>query len=459
MAPDPWDAAGAVGIRAAAGRRPGPGPGMDARVATARKDSRPPFPGPDRPPRHRGGRAARLLLGLVALAGCACGPAAEPGPGLLLVTVDALRADRLACYGGPEGLGEGLCSVARDGALFRWAFSASPQGAPSAASLLTGRLPSQHGLTARPGAFLPGSARTLAERLARRGFATAAVVSSPELNLSRNLDQGFARWDGRGAGGTPAGRRGAAASVDAALRELERLEPPWLLWMHLGDLHGPFPPPPVESYEAYERRYRERLRLLDAEVARLLETVRALPEPVGILLAGLHGEAAGEGGSWYRHGHSLGPEQIRVPLLWRPPGGGSPVEVGVPVSTVDVLPTLLAVAGASGAEDERTRELEPPSPEGRALPGPGDPPSAPGRPRALFAELPGEVAVVSGRDYYARLRGTRRGARLAELPEDGSLPRPAPPPPDRAVRLAELEARLAELEDLRPPAGAVGGAR
>jgi hypothetical protein len=73
----------------------------------------------------------RTILGLLlsgALGGGAWGCAAEPPPqrpNLLLVTVDTLRADRLACYGGDPTVATGICSLASPGTRFAWAFSAA----------------------------------------------------------------------------------------------------------------------------------------------------------------------------------------------------------------------------------------------------------------------------------------------------------------------------------------------
>jgi arylsulfatase A-like enzyme len=58
--------------------------------------------------------------------GCAKAPTAPLN--LLRITADTLRADRLACYGGPTDVGTAICSLAERGARFRWAFSACHSG-------------------------------------------------------------------------------------------------------------------------------------------------------------------------------------------------------------------------------------------------------------------------------------------------------------------------------------------
>ena len=72
----------------------------------------------------------------------------SPGmaPNLLLVIVDDLRADRLGCTGLARAETPYLDGLAKRGALFTRCFSASGWTLPACASIVTGRLPSDHGL-------------------------------------------------------------------------------------------------------------------------------------------------------------------------------------------------------------------------------------------------------------------------------------------------------------------------
>jgi len=388
--------------------------------------------------RRLGASALRRASGgiaLLAVLATACSGAEDPRPDLLLVTADALRADRLACYGGPADVGTAICALGERGSRYVWALAPASQGGPAAASILTSRMPSDHGLDARPSSFLRSDVQTVAEILHAAGYHTAAFVSSPELLRSRNLEQGFEAYDDRlvrPPDGPPA--RDADATVAAALAWIDATEEPWVVWIHLGDLHGPYPPPATPDYEAYAARHAERLARIDEAVATLVEHLRDLGSPLELIFAGLHGESIGEGGHWFEHGQSLGLEQIRVPLFWVSPNG-SPSVVASAVSSLDIAPTLLRAAGLASPE----------SYEGVALPGPGDPPQAPGL-RAVYAEHPDEVAVASGRFYYVRRRRpVAADARIVELTEDGIL-RPARPAdgPGLTARVEGLERRLAE---------------
>ena len=66
---------------------------------------------------------------------------------VFLVTIDTLRADHVACYGYKDVETPTLDSLAADGVRFSHAYTPSPITNTSHASILTGLLPSVHGVT------------------------------------------------------------------------------------------------------------------------------------------------------------------------------------------------------------------------------------------------------------------------------------------------------------------------
>jgi len=370
-----------------------------------------------------GGVVLLLAVGLVA-----CRAPRPSGPDLLLVTVDTLRADALECYGGKPDVGNAICDLASHGVRYAWAFSTAPSTSPAVASVLTGVYPHEHAVQQFATSRLAEDEITVAERLHSAGYATAAFVSNPVLMKGRQMDQGFDVYDDHMT--SPERHRQlniervAEDTTDAVLRWLETAPSPWFLWVHYQDPHGPYeapdaPPPQDEpgghilgrlhdesgkggipvyqqipgviTLEAYRKAYRNEIRYADRHIARLLQAVEGRGRPVGILLTADHGEAFGEDGYFLAHGHSLGLGQIRVPLLWRPPGGVPPVVLRAPVSILDVAPTLLAAVGLPVPDTLRGRPLPVRSSE-------QDPQ------RVIFAEQRLRTAVVSGDLYYARDR-------------------------------------------------------
>jgi arylsulfatase A-like enzyme len=378
--------------------------------------------------------AVRRIVGIALAAALVCGGCsgeAPRRPNLLLVTVDTLRPDRLGCYGGPDDVGLAMCALGRAGTRFEWAFSTAPTTAPSVASILTSRYAGQHRVTQHARSYLGAELPTLAETLRGAGYHTAAFVSNPILQRRKRFDRGFDRYDDemtrRESNRPHFTERDARDTSDAALAWAQaEARSPWFLWVHYQDPHGPYEPPRappardapggprlpvletdsgrggIPSYQAltgafhvrtYEGRYLDEIRFLDREVGRLVSGLDALGDPPSVLLASDHGEAFGEDGYYFAHGHSTGLDQIRVPLLWRPPPGrrGAGV-VKDSVSLVDVAPSLLELAGL-------------PQPEGfvgRPLPLGAD--AKAGEERAIFAEQDRRAAVVRGRRYYARER-------------------------------------------------------
>ena len=181
------------------------------------------------------------------------------------------------------------------------------------------------------------------------------------------------------------------------------------------------------------RRYDSEIRAVDRQLGRLLEGLEALGHP-GVIVTADHGEALGEDDYWFAHGHSVGLDQIWVPLVWRPPptlDSNATSRRGRidprPVSTLDIAPTLLASA----------KLPKPTAFEGVPLDTGAAPAARTGaqpetRERRIFAEHPLRAAVVANGIYYARDRQP-----LAEPVPD----------PIRGGTLHALPARFAELGD------------
>ncbi len=143
-----------------------------------------------------------LFVAYVGLAAAALWQArpAAPSPGrqnVVLITIDALRADYLSCYGGPTPTPH-IDALASQGVRFARAASTAPWTRPSVTSILTGVYPSVHGLGEKgvgvrgPNAnTLPPRLRTLAEAFAVAGFATQAFVANIQIDARFGVGRGF----------------------------------------------------------------------------------------------------------------------------------------------------------------------------------------------------------------------------------------------------------------------------
>ncbi len=344
--------------------------------------------------------SAALLL-LIAAAGCGSASprtgSAHTPPSIVLVVADALRWDRLGCYGRRPSLTAHLDALAAQGLLFERAYAASSWTKPSVPSILTGLAPAAHGVYegAAPGADgrwhadrLPEEADTLAERLRQAGYATAAFVHNAHLGPASGLAQGFEVYE-HDAGPAPELLERARAWVEAVASGPRPRA--FFLWVHLLDAHWPYDPPadaaravglslPLEplpanlpeavnralleldapALQALERRYDAEVLALDGTLGRFIAALEARAGAASVLWAVTadHGEAFLEHGR-LGHGGDLYEETVRVPLLLRLPGlrfAGQRVEG--PVSLADLAPTLLEAAGLeAGSERSLLRRL------------------------------------------------------------------------------------------------------
>src|ERR1700686_5554158 len=118
-------------------------------------------------------------------------------PDVFLITIDTLRADHVGCYGYKQIETPELDALAADGVRFTQAFTHSPITTTSHITILTGLLPSVHGVPVF-GVPLPPQHVTAAELLKKRGYQTAAFIGAVILDsntLAPGLDRGFYFYD------------------------------------------------------------------------------------------------------------------------------------------------------------------------------------------------------------------------------------------------------------------------
>src|SRR6185295_5087280 len=145
-----------------------------------------------------GARAAAAGLGVIVLLlalAAAPPPAKRTPPNLVLITLDTTRADHLGAWGDRDASTPHLDALAARGTRFSRCDTAAPITLPSHATLLTGLFPPRHGVRDNGTFVLTPQVETLAERLAARGYDTAAVVSAVVLARRQGLDQGFRIYD------------------------------------------------------------------------------------------------------------------------------------------------------------------------------------------------------------------------------------------------------------------------
>lgn len=407
---------------------------------------------PAGPPASAAGRRNRRVLVIVGLAAVATIGAAlagwrfarestpVTGP-ILLISIDPLRADRLSVYGGPLAT-PNLARLAADATVFTRASAHAAASLPAHTSLLTGQLPFDHGVRDDIGFTLDDDAETLASRLADRGFATGAAVSTYMLGPATGLDTGFAAYDGVGAG--PSQAAPAAAAVPAPAADVARdsaatarVATSWLdaqdsaRFFYTLQLNG-VPVPEDGAAAATDTA----IGAADAAVGTVLDTLRRKGWYDGALVVVTAANGGPPDGADPGREFTLAEPSRHVPLVVKMPGGDESQRVDVPLQHIDVAPTVLDLVRAPGSSSLRGRSFR------GLLEGDDDGPA----PRPAYAE------AMSGALRFG----------WAELAEPGdetfrsSLDGVTPAPLDDRER--EAFARLGQVAPTLWPLATSGGA-
>ena len=309
-------------------------------------------------------------------------------PNVLVVVVDALRADHLGSYGHPGGLTPALDELARESVVFEQAFASAPSTRASMASMFTGAPPVAHRVISEQ-SVLPDAAVTLAESLSERTYVTAGFPNDVSVARSYNFQQGFDYFDYQ----EPSALVGATESASRLLlyrlvrqrwiashaaRVQDHYQPAevvldkvqrfitvnrdrrWFVWVHLMEPHEPYFSHQgggvrlenVQGAGPIRARYGEEVRWADQEIGDLLHWLRmeGLMENTAIVLTSDHGEEFEDHGG-VGHGRTLYDEQLRVPLILHLPRsryGG--VRVPWQVRQIDLPSTIAGLVGSSPEE-------------------------------------------------------------------------------------------------------------
>ena len=304
----------------------------------------------------------------------------EPTLSIVLVVIDALRADALGCYGNERARTPTLDALAAEGFLFRNARSSISWTLPAHATLFTSVFPNQHG-TVKSTFRLSDDFTTLAEVLRDSGWNTAAITDGGFVTAAFGLMQGFDFVsEARPSPATSQKGAGVRVITDRAWQWIREQPSPYFAFVHTYQVHEPYAPPArfrEQLVRPYSGALPEPLRvrslrkpeaaggltaddlryardLYDAEVAytdhvlgeffQKLRDAGQLESTI-VIVTSDHGEGFGEHGQ-FGHGGWLHETLLRIPLIVRLPQGGARSRViEYPVRLVDVAPTVLDLVG------------------------------------------------------------------------------------------------------------------
>ncbi len=279
-------------------------------------------------------------------------PTHSAGAHVLLITIDALRADHLGTYGYKRPTSPKLDALAAESLVFERAYAQAPHSSYSLSSLMTSEYLHE---TLDLGAPPPNA--TLATTLAAAGYHTAAFytlgifhTAAERLGLYEKTAFGFALHDHQD--------REPEALTDRVLSEIDRAlaqgEPNTLIWAHYFNVHEPYRATTFGTTDI--DRYDSEIARADAAVERLVrEAKRRFKRDVITIITADHGEEFREHGGVY-HGSTLYEEQVRVPLIIHGTGM-TPQRFAAPVELLDVAPTVLGFVDVGRAASMRGDDL------------------------------------------------------------------------------------------------------
>lgn len=317
-------------------------------------------------------RAGAFLVALIVLTGCA-----PPLPrGVLLISIDTLRADALEAYGYVRPTSPFLRQFSVDAAVFEQAFCPLPGTLPSHMSMLTGLYPEEHGVFP-PDGVLSTDVSLASEIFQAAGFRTFGSTEGGYVHGGYGFARGFDEWSHE----ARHKENDVEETLARTLRFLESLgkDERFFAFVHSYVVHDPYFPPdryagdfwkerpvptlppltgphlaelnrsersltPVEihflraRYDAQIRYLDDQLRAFFLEIGKL-----GLAEDLLVVITSDHGEEFREHGRLLHT--QLYRECLQVPLIIKDPRQRGGRRISAIAEIVDLLPTLLELAG------------------------------------------------------------------------------------------------------------------
>lgn len=284
------------------------------------------------------------------------GPATGDVRRVIVVGLDTTRPDAVSYNGYRVNVTPELDAIARQSAVFKYAWTPAPRTRPSFRAATTGRYPLE-----------AVGAKNIAEVFRDNGFATAGFVANVHLQPRFDFNHGFDVWDFNG-------RAQADSQVDKALAYFKRYnDRDTYMFLHIMDPHIPYNAPGTwknkfvtdvdpdlpgvfnrgtvynwmtrgeidDTRKSHIRGlYDGEMAYMSHEIGRFVRELDKLPGKTLIVFHSDHGEEFWDHGG-FEHNHTLYDDVTRA-LLWVRPPGGLPRDYVIeqPATLADIGPTL-----------------------------------------------------------------------------------------------------------------------
>lgn len=293
----------------------------------------------------------------------------HPSPNIVLIIIDTMRADHLPFYGyKKQDTAPFMTTLAQQGTVFLNPHAPSSWTAPATASIHTGLYPFQHGVTMGLVATrnlktkahrIPDNITTIAEMLKQKGYGTFGISCNLNICELQGFHQGFDKFKWF----YYRDERKMQAQLFDWIDEIKKQER-YFLYIHYNDPHDPYhtrAPWYVkgENKEADDiARYDSEINYVDAKINEVFQRLQ-MDRDTLIIITGDHGESFGEH-YWHKHGWTLYREEIMVPLVFYfPQEDRRAGQIAIPVTTVDIFPTIREYLGIDAFQPEAGLNLMP----------------------------------------------------------------------------------------------------
>jgi len=307
---------------------------------------------------------------------------------IILISIDALRADHLGIYGYHRDTSPFLDTFAEENILFENYFTVIPKTGPSFTTLFTGKYPGNHGVLQNR--LVIGNENTMLAEVLQSKYQTYAIIGNPTLNTRRGYSKGFDEFTSFL---NTTAKRFTADAIAWTENKINK-EEPFFLWIHYLDPHGPYAPPkqyknlfvddpyyneskeaaidyePIEGLnqnfirgaipkyqrledinktDYYISQYDAEIRTIDQEISRLMQSLdrQGLSDDSIIIITSDHGESLDENNYYFEHGNLVNEGSIHIPLIIKLPGSKNSKKIDSILQNTDLFQTLLHIIGYS----------------------------------------------------------------------------------------------------------------
>lgn len=285
---------------------------------------------------------------------------------VILISLDTLRADHLGCYGYHRQTSPNIDRLASQGTVFIDAASCSNWTLPSHMSMLTGLYSGETGYVpgnALSNTFFADEVTPIASYLRTMNYKTAGLHNGGYVSEFFGFDKGFDLYKN-----TSKEINNAMGQVLKWLRDNK--DDKFFLFFHTYEVHAPYTnkyflsqlPVSASIQDRTIAAYDSDIHNADLQLERLFDWLKknGLYDDTVIIITSDHGEnfdfvkKEGDTGS---HGKTLYESEVHIPMIIKGGVFDSGKTLSSQVSSVDILPTITALAGLDAGEGVRGIDL------------------------------------------------------------------------------------------------------